>query len=359
MNQRTRRIREVASGLLASGTVQGVLGYRQGSVPLRAQPVLARTVEEAGTLIWNSFCGGNLAKLLIGRMKEGERLAVVAQGCVSRNINLLVQENQLARDSVYVIGVPCIGMLDRRKIEARAPGHVLEVREELDDAPHIPDSQGKPEARGAASAPDARTVSTGKGADLTHIDVRVMGADGLRAEMRLLRRDVKRENCYTCLHRNPVGADVVVAEPVEEEAGGNIDFVAVPWARLADPEARARRMEETFRSCIRCYACRDACPLCYCRSCFTDDTDPAWCGRTLDRADVHTFHLLRAFHCAGRCTDCGACETACPQGIRMRRLTSMLEHGVRQRWAHQPGMDAETPPPLAVFRPDDKEGGFR
>jgi len=79
-----------------------------------------------------------------------------------------------------------------------------------------------------------------------------------------------------------------------------------------------------FDRCIRCYACRNACPLCYCPTCFVDESRPQWVGKSIDPTDTMTFHFLRAYHCAGRCTDCGACERVCPVGITMRQFTKKL-----------------------------------
>lgn len=325
MHQRTQAIRAAARKLLAQGRVDVVIGYTQGTIPLRAQPYLAYTPEECDRLIWSSFCGGNLATFASGRT---DRVAVVAQGCVSRNLNGLIHEKRLRRENLYVIGVPCLGMLDQRKVETKTAGRIVATLE---------------------SDPEE---------DMGEIAVSGCDASGECFTERLKRRDVKRDNCYTCMHRNPVIADEMVAEPVTETTGGDINAVAAPWERF-DAGRRWSEFTKTFEDCIRCYACRDICPLCYCTTCFTDESDPQWCGKTQDPADVQSFHILRAFHCAGRCTDCGACETACPQGIRMRRLTSKLEKDVRTLWGHDPGMDSEAEPPLATYRPDDPQEHFK
>ncbi|MCG8531842.1 MAG: hypothetical protein MI749_14430 [Desulfovibrionales bacterium] len=321
MQERTQNIRAAARRLLEEKRVDCVIGYIKGTVPLRAQPFIAYTPEEADTLIWNSFCGGNLATHASGRK---DKMAVVAQGCVSRNLTGLVHEKRLQRENLHVIGVPCVGMLDFRKIEAKLPHMTITSVDEGDES----------------------------------ITLHGYDVDGADCQETLLRRDVKRDNCYTCLHRNPVNADETVAEPVEETAGGNIDFIAAPWEKL-DADGRKTMFAETFASCIRCYSCRDVCPLCYCNTCFVDESSPQWCGKTQDPADVQTFHLLRAFHCGGRCTDCGACETACPQGIKMRRLTSYLERDVRRLWEYEPGMADDAEPPLATFTIEDPQEHFK
>lgn len=314
---RAEAIRDIAERLLTEERVVQVLGYAAGTGGLNARPLFAETPEEAQLLTWGGFCVGNPATLISpATMPTSGVLAVVAQGCVSRNLVGLIRENRVKRERLYIIGVPCLGMLDRRKVEAKFPGKtILSV-----------DDDGATEI-----------VIRGEGFEQT-----------------ALRRDFYRDNCYTCLHRNPVIYDELVADPVEDKAPGNIDNVAAPWEKLA-PVDRLARFQETFKDCIRCYACRDSCPLCYCNTCFVDENKPQWCGKTQDAADVHTFHLLRAFHCAGRCTDCGACESACPQGIKMRRMTSRLEKDVRTLYGYEPWLSLDATPPLTVYRPDDSE----
>jgi len=313
MEARTQQIRAAAKKLLSEGQVDYVLGYAKGTIPMRDYPFFAYTPEECDQLIWSSFCCNNLANFVI---RHPGKPGVVAQGCVSRNLVVLVQENQIKQDELKVIGVPCLGMVDRRKIQDKLAGKViLEVAEAGE-----------------------QLVVKGKG-----------------FEDKLARKELLRDNCYTCLHRNPVMADVLVADKVEETGGGDIEAVAAPWAGLSPEERWHKFGEEILDECIRCYACRDACPLCYCHVCFVDESMPQWCAKTQDEADVATFHLLRAFHCAGRCTDCGACESACPQGLKMRRLTSKIEKDIRGLYGFQPGLDVKATPPMSVYRPNDPQ----
>ncbi len=316
MQELIKQIRDSARQLLEEGKVHCVIGYRQGSIPMRAQPYFAYTPEEADNLTWSCFCTHNLAKYLIGRKEPS---AIVAQGCVTRNIAGLIQENQVKRENIFILGLNSPGMIDHRRVQARLPGKI--IHEVLEVSDHL--------------------VISGPG-----------------FEEKFLKRDVKRDNCYTCTNRNPVIYDQLIGEKGEETGGGNIDKVAAPWEGLGSDE-RWKRFQETFKESIRCYACRDACPLCYCRECFVDESRPQWCGKTVDESDVYAFHILRAFHCAGRCTDCGACESACPVGIKMRRLTSKIEKDIREMYGFTPGLDTEAIPPLSVYRPDDSEEFMR
>ncbi len=316
MQELIKQIRDNARQLLEEGKVHCVIGYRQGSIPMRTQPYFAYTPEEADNLTWSCFCTHNPAKYLIGRK---EKTAIVAQGCVSRNIAGLIQENQIKREDVYILGINSPGMVDHRKVQARVADKI--IHEVLEESDHL--------------------VVSGPG-----------------FEEMIPKNEVKRDNCYTCTNRNPVIHDQLIGEMGEETGGGNIDKVSAPWERL-DSDERWEKFQETFNECIRCYACRDACPLCYCTECFVDESKPQWCGKTVDESDVYAFHILRAFHCAGRCTDCGACESACPVGIKMRRLTSKIEKDIREMYGFTPGLDTEAIPPLSVYRPDDSEEFMR
>lgn len=313
LKETAEKIRQTAKRLLEEKKVDVVVGYAKGTVPMRDRPYFAYTPEECENLTWSCFCCNNLASLIIRRPGK---IGIVAQGCVSRNLVGLIQEKQLKREDLYIIGVVSPGMVDRRKVQAKFPAKIItEVVEDGEDL-----------------------IVKGRG-----------------FEERVAKREVKRDNCYTCMHRNPVIYDEMIGEPEGDSFGGDLDKVAAPWERIESADERYEEFQKTLQDCIRCYACRDACPLCYCHVCFVDESKPQWCGKTQDEADVETFHILRAFHCAGRCTDCGACESACPQGIKMRRLTTKIEKDIRQMYGYEPGMDLKATPPMSVYRPNDPQ----
>ena len=123
----------------------------------------------------------------------------------------------------------------------------------------------------------------------------------------------------------------------------------------SSPEERWGYFSKEFARCIRCYACRNACPLCYCEECFVDSSNPLWIGKTTNESDTAIFHLMRAFHVAGRCTECGACERACPVGVDIRKFNRKLARDVKERFGYESGVSLEQVTPLATFKPDDPE----
>jgi coenzyme F420-reducing hydrogenase beta subunit len=312
MRAYTEKIREAARRLLSENRVDAVIGFRKGSVPLVNEPTLVKSPDRVDELYWDGNCGANLANYL---PKRTGRVAVVAKGCDSRNINILILENQIRRDQLYILGAPCRGMLDRRRILAELNGKEPTFVEEAGD------------------------------------QVKISG-DGF--EVALDRKSFLQENCAICIHRNPVVSDELLGDPVEEQQG--VDrYADVARVEAMSAVERKHYFEELSADCIRCYACRNACPMCFCPTCFVDESRPQWVGKTIDPTDVRTFHFLRAFHLAGRCTDCGACERACPVGIKLRQYTKKLEKDIKELYGYEAGVNQDERPPLDAYRPGDPE----
>ena len=310
MLEYTDKIREVARRLLEEGKVDVFIGYRKGSIPMMNEPILINEPAKADLLYWDSHCGLNLCNYLT---KRTDRIGIVANGCNSRNIVTHIIENQIKRDQLYIVGIPCKGMIDHRAVRRAVEGR--EILEVTEDASHF-------------------TV-IGKGFEET-----------------FQKGDYLRNNCALCLHRNPVEQDEMIADRVEEQD------ISEPFPGVKELEKKSDKEKWEFFTqliapCIRCYACRNACPLCYCPTCFVDESQPQWVGKSIDPTDFMTFHFLRAYHCAGRCTDCGACERVCPVDIPVRQFTSKLNKDAFEYFGWEAGVRSDQRPPLDVYKIDD------
>lgn len=310
MEQYSEKIRAIAEGLLEQGTVDVFIGYRKGTVPMMNEPCLIRDPKDAAELHWDSHCALNLCNYLT---KRKDRIGIVANGCNSRNIVTHIVEGQIQREQLYIVGIPCRGMIDHRAVKRAVDYREIVAVEEDGDALVV------------------------KGPDY---------------EETLEREAFLQRNCATCTHRNPVIYDEMVAEPVPEQDGARA-FKDVEKVEAMPPEKRWGFFTRMISRCIRCYACRNACPLCYCPTCFVDESRPQWVGKSIDPTDTMTFHILRAFHCAGRCTDCGACERVCPVGIPVRQFTKKLNKDALELFGWEAGLSLEQRPALDTYRVDD------
>lgn len=309
MNTCINKIREISLELLEKGEVAKVIGFAQGTIPMATSPIAITKKQDIEKLVFNSTCGLNLANYI--RQQKG-KIAVVAKGCDARNIVTHIVENQIPRDQIYIIGVPCQGMIDKTKIA----------------------SLFEDEITGFSEAGDILTVLS------------------CSKEEKLDKKEYLRENCQLCLHRNPVIYDVLAADPVQEQTFDH-PYPDVEKIEAMDAGTKWQHFQDLTKNCIRCYACRNACPLCYCPTCFVDESGPQWVGKGQDKTDVNTFHFLRAFHCAGRCTDCGACVEACPMDINVRDFTRKLNKDSFELFEWEAGLDLTRRPPLDAYSPDD------
>ncbi|MBU0545132.1 MAG: 4Fe-4S ferredoxin [Proteobacteria bacterium] len=302
-------IREISKRLLDEGRVDMIIGFRKGTIPLMNEPCFVKNSGELSTLVWDSNCGINLANYLTDRK---EKIGIVAKGCDSRNIVTHIIENKIKREKLVIIGIPCKGMVDKRKIAGMFENGIEDITEE--------DNIIRVKSRGV--------------------------------ETSLNKSDLLQENCALCVHRNPVIYDELAAPLIEEQK--SVDrYADVLRIEAMTAQEKWEYFKDLISPCIRCYACRNACPLCYCPTCFVDESRPQWCGKSQDEIDTRTFHFLRAYHCAGRCTDCGACERACPVGIKVRQFTSKLNKDCLDMFGWEAGLSPDQRPPLDTYKPAD------
>jgi coenzyme F420-reducing hydrogenase delta subunit/ferredoxin len=179
---------------------------------------------------------------------------------------------------------------------------------------------------------------------------------------------VKREDLFLIglggdSGRGPLPAsayDALLGRAPESIDGGMPRFPAVEEIESWPARKRAAFWAAQFESCLRCYACRQACPLCYCAECMAEQLDPAWQSIAIETGEKAFFHVMRAFHQAGRCTGCKACADACPVGIPLGLLNQKVAKDVERLFGgYDTGLDPARPLPFTTFRKDESFTGCR
>jgi ferredoxin len=289
-------LRDKARELLASGEVKLVIGWGWNSKKTHTTPVFITRPEDADRLVFNELCVNNLSVFLTRKypdIKAMGRPAIVARGCDIRCIAVLISEGQLKREDLYIIGMTCSGTVYRQELW------------------------------------------TGE-----------------------LTLDNTSPKCYTCDVRNPHITDATIGEKIEytphEEHTGHL-FDRIREIDGKDESGRWGFWMEHFSRCIKCYACRQCCPLCYCERCIADKNSPQWVETSTHPRGNLAWNLIRAMHLTGRCTFCGECDRACPVDIPLNLLNQKLAMVMKEAFDYKAGYDPEEHPPMIVYSPDDRE----
>ena len=163
--------------------------------------------------------------------------------------------------------------------------------------------------------------------------------------------------CRECRHHNPVVYDELLGDEVEvPEPEGR-------WAQVEELEAMSREdrkkyFDDAFTRCIRCYACRDVCPCCTCRECFTDQRREGWLGKQGNLNENRFYGLTRVMHIGDRCIECGECERVCPMDLPLMAINRKVVRDMNDLFGEfEAGMETEEPKEVALgtYKLDDVE----
>lgn len=306
-------LRAKAKELLESGQCAVVIGYEAGSVPFKSTPLQARTPEDAERLVWNPTCVNNLAVYLPQAVKTG-KVAVVVKPCDGKSVVELLKEHQIKREDVQTIVVPCPGVLN------------LDALAEIDLA----------DVKSVEWTNDGIKVTTGSG------------------DVSIPKEKAFLPKCLACKLGDPAVADIKLGQQPARAPIADSKTSVEEYEKMS-PAERREFWAKHFENCIRCYACRQACPACYCNECFTDKLGQMWITRSTDPTTNWFFHMTRAMHLAGRCIGCGECERACPMNIPLSLLGKKLEMEVGDMFGTGPGEDPEALPILGSWTAGDPD----
>lgn len=328
--QLAEAVRARAAELLSSGEVSLVIGHERPWIGSEAIPAFVKTPERAAELVVGPQCATVLAGYLMDEAGHGTKVAVVARGCDALGVRRLIADRRVAEEDVHVIGLPCLGRIDPVKLSA------------------------------AAGLESGATVDLEFGSG----GLRIRRAAGEEFAGGPQLSEVLADSCLVCDVRKPEGCD----ELLGEDLPGLMTAATAPPVRTWEeweaeveelasrsPDDRYAFWAEQFTACIRCFACRNACPACSCRVCSLDSYQPKWLGHPTELPEQFMFHFIRATDVAGRCVACGECARVCPANLPLMYLNLKLMHDIRSLF----GVDRPHVPqeiePLGKFESDDPE----
>jgi len=278
--------------LLQSKQVELIIGYQRAPDGISAKPCFIDKEQDSDLLIWDAYCVYNLSNYL--KDYVGRKVGVIAKACDAKSIVVLLAENQLKREDLFIIGIECQGAVDEKRLG-------------FSDA----------QAQEIAFA----------------------------------------QKCKGCLPASIQICDYFIKEKKEKRKPPD-DYDGYESIRKMEVKAISERLkfwQEEFKRCIRCYACRQACPMCYCPKCVADQTQPFWFSKNNGLKGNFSWNVTRAMHLAGRCIDCGECERACPVGIPLRDINKKIEKDILELFKYEAGANVEQKPLFACFDKSDPE----
>jgi formate dehydrogenase (coenzyme F420) beta subunit len=290
-----KKMQEAAAKLLTDHTVDCVIGFQNGSRPMTSRPFFARKPQDADRMVWNKYCAANLSAYLPKLFEKPQRLN---------------KDYKAPRIGIVVKGC------DGRSVF----GLVKEKQVPRENIIII----GMP---CTGMVPASKNEKTGS-------------------------EEIARA-CVECVSPAIKGVDLAIEG--ESRKPAKADYSRIKKFEAKPTEERWNIFVEEISRCIRCNACREACPNCYCKVCFADQRKPAWVSPANVLSETVVYHLGRMFHQAGRCVECDACVNACPMGIDLRLFTQKLASDAKELFGSVPGVTDDKVPALNTFTQDDSE----
>ena len=308
-----------AKALLQDGTVDRVLGWKIGEFKYDLTPAVFKSAEEIDSdFVYNTFSCANLSKYLIKETrKDGGKILIFVKPCDSYSLQQLIKEHRVNREKIYIIGIECFGKTDIEKVKDRGLSAICDITE--DDT--------------------SITVETAYG-----------------EKEKIMKYEVMSERCLSCKSKKIVIFDELIGENGEVVEDCN-RFDMVARLEAMTPDERFEFWQNELSRCIRCNACRNVCPACTCEKCVFDNDESGVAQKAAQTSfEESNFHIIRAFHVAGRCTDCGECTRVCPQHIPLHLLNRKFIKDANELYGeYQAGEDADSRYPMVDFTFDDCE----
>lgn len=310
------KLKERLQKLLDDGTVDCVIGWTKGEFIYDVTPAIFTKESGLDGFVCNSFCGANLSKYLVSQITSDKKFAVILKPCDTYSMNQLITEHRVNRDNIYIIGVGCSGHIDIDKAKAQGVSGITNV---IDNDNNII-------------------------------------INSIYGDSKIEKASVLLSKCQSCKGSELKISDEIIGEGIKTPTCDE-RFDGVKKLEDMTAEERFAFWKSELSKCIRCNACRNICPACTCRTCVFDNARSNVAAKAnATEFEEKMFHIIRAFHVAGRCTDCGECSRVCPQSIPLHLLNRKFIKDINEFYGdYQAGEESNQRNPLVNFTESDIE----
>ena len=310
------KLKERLQKLLDDGTVDCVIGWTKGEFIYDVTPAIFTKESGLDGFVYNSFCGANLSKYLVSQITSDKKFAVILKPCDTYSMNQLITEHRVNRDNIYIIGVGCSGHIDIDKVKAQGVSGITNV---IDNDNNII-------------------------------------INSIYGDSKIEKTSVLLSKCQSCKGSELKISDEIIGEGIKTPTCDE-RFDGVKKLEAMTAEERFAFWKSELSKCIRCNACRNICPACTCRTCVFDNARSNVAAKAnATEFEEKMFHIIRSFHVAGRCTDCGECSRVCPQSIPLHLLNRKFIKDINEFYGdYQAGEESNQRNPLVNFTESDIE----
>jgi len=301
------------------------------------------------------------------------RIAVTCRPCDAKAIIELAKREQINLENLLLVGLNCTGTLPpvaaRKMFEeefginpADVVGEDIEdgkltvrLKDETERERDLAELEGKGYGRrancrrGETSIPTMADLACGKGGvvDRKATFIEVCSEEGSA----LIDGAIEAGHI---LVEQPDNEAVEIRKRKEEAA----TELARKWQERDFAPFKAMSLDERFdywfgqfSQCIKCFGCRDACPICYCEACWLEPDRGFVLGGEIPPDAM--WPMVRAVHVMDSCVNCGQCQDACSMNLPLSRFVFMLNREISAIFKYEPGMDVDVLPPCRIVTDEE------
>jgi formate dehydrogenase subunit beta len=361
--------------LLEEGIVDAVVAVEEAADLYDAKPILITKPEDVIKSAGSIHCGTlNLAKF-VSKYLDGARdmkIAVTCKPCDAKTIRELMKKGKIIEDNVIMIGVNCGGTMSPvptmkmiREVYGLDPQDV--VKEEISKGNLIMETKEGEEV--AYNIEELEEEGMGRRSNCQRCDMKIpsnadvaLGNWGVIGPLvgKATFVEVFSDKGAEILNKVVDSSVIKTEEAIEKgiairEKVNNFMLKESQKQKAADFEGTSGDILEVLNEyrdelskCMKCYGCREACPLCYCEECCLETEGPEWVPGGYTPA-APFFHLTRMVHMADACTNCGQCEEVCPCEIPVSKIWDTVNNKVKETFGYHSGIEDDTPMPFTEY----------